>query len=453
MEDTTQPVGRGRRRPTSTVSPPASVPAPKRPARDGPRRVTVLLFAALAVYFAVAAVVLCGIVVAEPASLLQTQRDLIETDAILHGVGLAVAGALAAAVRGRRRITPRGPRLAALIVLFAVLASADRLVGIAFPPPTPADPIFELHPTRGWTNRPNGYGHFRDFMVRFDEHGLRIDEDGNAPTPVGTHRILFIGDSVTMGFYHPARAAWSRRAVERLNRDLPEPRFVELNGSVCGYDTRQECDWLIDKGLALSPDLVVLQFCLNDISHQFDSKRGPDASRHDEFAWSGLPTSRSGIRRAVLALTLRARFGSDLLAAAAETEHFRLTKVLADNASDPIERAWTNAISQLERFADTCRRAGVPMVLVCFPIIDQMYSPDAPARPQTRLAAFAAGHDVPYLDLLPAYRAAVGTGREACARVFKDPTHPTVEGHRIAGEALAAFLESRKLPATAFESN
>ncbi len=453
MEDTTQPVVRKRRRPTSTVSPPVSVHAPKHSVRNAPRRVTVLLFGGLAVYFAVATVVLYGIIVAEPASLSQTQRILIETDAILHGAGLAVAAVAVAAVRGRRRITPRWPRLAAVSVLIAVLASADRLVGIAFPPRPPADPIFELHPTRGWTNRPNGYGRFRYFMVRFDEHGLRIDEDGAAPTRAGKYRILFIGDSVTMGFYHPARAAWSRRAVERLNRDLPEPRFVELNGSVCGYDTRQECDWLIHEGLALSPDLVVLQFCLNDISHQFDPTGGPDASRHDEFAWSGLPTSRSGIRRAVLALTLRARFGSDLLAAAAETEHFRVTKVLADNPSDRIEGAWATALSQLDRFADTCRRAGVPMVLVCFPIIDQMNAPDAPARPQKRLAAFAAEHDVPYLDLLPAYRAAVGTGREASGRLFKDPTHPTVEGHRIAGEALAAFLESRKLPAIAFESD
>ncbi len=156
-------------------SPPVSIPAPKRPARDAPRRITVLLFSALAVYFAVATVVLYGITVAGPTSLSRIQWDLVETNAVLHCVGLAVAAVAAAAVRGRRHIMSRWPRIAALMVLVAVLVSADRLVGIAFPPPTPADPIFKLHPTRGWTNRPNGYGCFRDFMVRFDERGLRID--------------------------------------------------------------------------------------------------------------------------------------------------------------------------------------------------------------------------------------------------------------------------------------
>ena len=76
-----------------------------------------------------------------------------------------------------------------------------------------------------------------------------------AEKPDGLFRILAVGDSYTWGDGVGDDAVWVRRLEERLRRCGP----VEVvNAGFVGRNTVGEADWLEQKGMALSPDLVLL---------------------------------------------------------------------------------------------------------------------------------------------------------------------------------------------------
>ena len=73
--------------------------------------------------------------------------------------------------------------------------------------------------------------------------------------PPGLFRILAVGDSYTWGDGVEDDAVWVRRLEDRLRRCGP----VEVvNAGFVGRNTVGEADWLEQKGMALSPDLVLL---------------------------------------------------------------------------------------------------------------------------------------------------------------------------------------------------
>ena len=111
-------------------------------------------------------------------------------------------------------------------------------------------------------------------------------------------------------------------------------------------------------------------------------------------------------------------------------------------------------LDNLRKIHSLTRDHGVPLAIVCFPYAEQL-SPYAPevSPPQQELAAFARSVGIPFLDLLPLYRAYCRqehvlqtTGRywEGLA-ILPDRIHPTPEGHRLAAEAIHAFLIKEKL--------
>ncbi|MCZ6683686.1 MAG: SGNH/GDSL hydrolase family protein [Planctomycetota bacterium] len=375
-------------------------------------------------------------------SLETDQVDLLIDSMIVYGGVLLFAGYGWSLAMRARRVPPPVPRVLAFVFILGGMALSDTLVSVFFPPQLPIDEVFELHVDRGWTNRPNNRKPLTGMTMHFDENGLRKDPHEERAESTDATRILFVGDSVTLGYYHTARDAYGRQAIDLLKQRYPGANLAGLNGGTCGYDTRQECHWLNEIGLKLKPDLIVLQFCLNDVTHQFDPAFGQDISRHGEFLTITRRTCRSGIRRAISKLVMRWRFGRDLHAAAEQIERFAIEDILEEVPDAHVERAWRIVLSELKRFVDQCRSSEVALVLVCFPARAQMERSDVSRDPQERLARFAESESIPYLDLLPAFRAAFGAGADAVKASFVDSTHPTVAGHRVAGEATAAFLEA-----------
>ncbi len=376
------------------------------------------------------------------------QEDLVFEAMVLHGGVLCLAGLATLILRCRHTVPLWLPRILIPCLLLGGLASVDRLVGLFFPPPLPSQTVFQLHPARGWTNRPNSLAPLGDTMtrMRIDYRGLRVDVRGGPEDLTGKKRMLFVGDSVTLGYSVAARDAWGWQTAVELNRRHADSRWAALNGGICGYDTRQERHWLTHEGFHLDPDLVVLEFCLNDLTRQYDPAFGHDQGRHPEFLWATPRTSWSGLRRAILELTTRFKFGDDLQGAAESIEHFALRELFMEAPPQHVEQAWNTTLTELKRFHDACKKEGVPMVLVCFPIGDQIeLGSKLPPRPQGRLARFAAEQGMPFLDLLPVFRRAFGVGRPAVAAAFTDSTHPTPRGHHVAAEALATFLEESGL--------
>ncbi|MBN2563139.1 MAG: SGNH/GDSL hydrolase family protein [Phycisphaerae bacterium] len=381
------------------------------------------------------------------------RRGLVVEAMVVHGAMLLVAAFATLVVHRRPRMPLWFPKITTAVVFLGVVVSADLIVGIVFPPPRPLSEktIFQLHPTRGWAHRPNSVARLSGSLVRTDERGLRVEKEARPEEMDGKTRILFVGDSVTLGYYHRARDAYGWQTVARLKERHPRAKLLAMNGGICGYDMRQKYLWFEHEGLAIDPDLVVLQFCLNDVTARYDPAFEMNQNRHLEIAQSVRPTSRSGFHRAIIAVATRLRFGTDAQAAAEKIEHFAYQQALTDSPPQHVKHAWQDVLGQLTLFIERCREADVPMMLVCFPVRLQLERPDASADPQEALSEFAASHSVLCLTLLSAYRQEGGTGSDAVRALFVDGTHPTVLGHRIAADALASFLEESGLLADVLE--
>lgn len=373
------------------------------------------------------------------------QHGLIIEAMLVHGGALLLVGlGLLLAMRAKRA-SIWVPRILSVVYIVCGVAVADQFVGVFFPPREVTNGAFVLHEARGWTNRPHNRAPIGKTPMYFDALGMRVDAAGETEVAHDAVSILFVGDSVTLGFKCSAREVYCRQTVELLQRRHRGVKIAALNGGTCGYDTRQECHWLTDVGLTLDPDLIVLQFCLNDVTRQFDPAFGQDFRRHEEFLWVARRDSRSGIRRAITELRMRMRFGHDLQAVAEQIEHFALHDILKDQPDEHVEKSWRIVLNQLEFFVQRCREADVPMVLICFPVKEQIRDVAASRNPQDRLRRFAESQSIPFFDLLPAFHAAYGTGPDAADASFVDSTHPTITGNKVAGEALARFIEESDL--------
>ena len=95
------------------------------------------------------------------------------------------------------------------------------------------------------------------------------DRDYETPVkPPETHRIAFLGDSVTLGLGVAAEDMFVRRFEDAANRLGLGHAVQTLNFSVDGYNTVQVNEMLRTKALPFAPDKVIYVLCLNDFDFQ-----------------------------------------------------------------------------------------------------------------------------------------------------------------------------------------
>src|SRR4030095_5421807 len=92
--------------------------------------------------------------------------------------------------------------------------------------------------------------------------GMRGPEVADAKAP-DTKRILFIGDSFTLGYTVDDADNWVR-VCERELRGAGV-RVEALNAGSEGYSHDQELVYLEEDGVKLKPDVVVFAPYLNDV--------------------------------------------------------------------------------------------------------------------------------------------------------------------------------------------
>lgn len=119
-------------------------------------------------------------------------------------------------------------------------------------------------------NRPGVHQSFPDFELFTNALGLRSSRADDGVTvertgaSAGKARVLFLGDSVTLGWGVDDEETWVR-TLEREAR-FADGRALEcLNAGHLQYNTVQESDWLATFGPHLAPDAVVLTFVVNDL--------------------------------------------------------------------------------------------------------------------------------------------------------------------------------------------
>ena len=108
---------------------------------------------------------------------------------------------------------------------------------------------------------PSTSGHARGCDVLVNSLGLR-DREYPMEKPPGTYRILTVGDSVTFGYGVAVEESYPKQLEEMLS----EYGVEVINLGLGGYDTINEAARLESLGVGLQPDLVLVGYCLNDIT-------------------------------------------------------------------------------------------------------------------------------------------------------------------------------------------
>jgi lysophospholipase L1-like esterase len=309
--------------------------------------------------------------------------------------------------------------------------------------------LFVRDPDLGWRLRPSAQDSWDGVPVTVNAKGLRGPELEYARRP-GVARILYLGDSVTVGYGLPSHAdSYPYLTAERLQRTGSRP-IETVNGAVNGYSTWQEVAWLEREGIRYHPDLVVLGFVLNDVAGELDAARasGRPSSKQlrlsveSRIDWMANHSALVALaRQAALAV----RFGRDLRAGAEREELFGVRMLVDAPERAEVQRGWEATRSDLDRLATLCRTQHIRLGLVVFPYAFQVSAARGADDPQRRLLELARVLGVPALDLLPVLRARAQADGTSPADYFLDDDHPSPLGNLVVADRLAEFIATERL--------
>jgi hypothetical protein len=127
----------------------------------------------------------------------------------------------------------------------------------------------------GWVERPiyrrssNPYLRY-ELIPHSKVNNISINSDGFrgpeylVPKAKNAFRIIMLGDSETFSYMLAQKDALANQLEALLNKNSSSLYYEVLNFGVEGYNTLQELEQLKTKGLKYHPDLIILNYCLND---------------------------------------------------------------------------------------------------------------------------------------------------------------------------------------------
>ena len=285
-----------------------------------------------------------------------------------------------------------------------------------------SDKVFRFsdNPKIGWEPRPPSER--AEFTKGINDLGYR-DRNHPLAKPSGTLRIIVIGDSIAQGTRIKDDEAVFPRVLETELRRQGVPAEVQ-NFAVAGYNTQQEVETLLTKGLAYAPDIVILSYCLNDRS--FEAGRTPYTMARSAWQRNAVGNSSALQWLSQSALFRLVYFGVLFTFAGAPGEiEKRFGGVLADTVKPSFE-----TLAELSRSHD------FKVLVAVFPLFRGKKAEDFEGYAFLEEHAYVRGLSeqthFAHLDLLETFRACAKGGPVAV-----DLYHPNERGHRCAAEALA----------------
>lgn len=356
----------------------------------------------------------------------------------------------------------------------------------------------------GWRHLPNAEGWLfsclgRKFewqvRTRINALGLR-DRERTYEKPVGTKRVLLLGDSITEAMQVPLENTFATLLEDNLRARGESIEVV--NTGVAAYSTDNELEYFRTEGKRFAPDLVVLVFnVVNDVAEnsralqsrvyearpdmmpkkaffQLDAEgslvREPLPTippRPTSVPWGEWLHSQLFVVRAFDRLLARAAAvpvpatgplpaeapAPD--AAAALPAGYSVFSVAAVPPDQEWEKAWRVTEALIRALRKEVEQAGARFAVAVMPIREsvdpaawqamQGFIPALAAVPHDleypvqRITAFLDGEGIPNVSLLPIFRdAAKRTGQSG---FFVWDVHLDKPGHVVVSDALTPFVD------------
>ena len=337
------------------------------------------------------------------------------------------------------------------VVMLAVLEVVIRRF---FPvPPTWHDPqITHLEsPLLGWVLPPGAQAYTIDAPVSVNRLGYR-DDDFPIEKPPGEYRVLALGDSFTFALGVAFDDLWSQQLERALRERAGGRRSVQVvNAGVAGYNTRQELILLESEGWRLAPDLVVVGFYWNDLVGNGEPLPDPAITPKlgaETASWERgereqrhliPPALRDRLRKSVLLYQVTTRLKELWGRLGSEPGEYSLVQeALLRGDAETLAPYLEATVRRLHEIAATAERHGVPVVLMVFPMENEIRFefPEMKLAEQLRAAWEPTG--MPFVDLAPAYRRSLAGGENP---FLPYDLHPNATGMRIARDHLLELID------------
>jgi lysophospholipase L1-like esterase len=322
-----------------------------------------------------------------------------------------------------------------LVVTVGVLEIALRMLGHHGAPQSLIDNAYLVDdPVLDWRYVPSSVWSEGNITYRYNSAGFR-DVEHEIAKPPGTRRIVVVGDSVTEGIWVDWESTFTGVLQSRLRGEYEVVAVAQS-----GLNTPQEIHLLEQDGLRYSPDLVVINFVLNDCdfytrfaaAQQFVQKR--DSTVGLFFDMPIDPRVKRALKSSALVYFVKQR-GEELMG--------RLRGV---DEGDYFERIWNTDANRakvttgFDRLSELSQQHGFGVVVIIWPLVTR-YDRYAYESIHNWVREAAEQRGLPVLDLLPRFRTIPFRDLQVTA---EDNVHPNARGHRIAADVFLEWLGSRR---------
>jgi len=255
--------------------------------------------------------------------------------------------------------------------------------------------------------------------VSINSHGLR-DREYTEAKPPGTYRIVMLGDSTCFGWGVPLDQTAAKILERELNAaSLPPYRHFEvLNAGVGNYDTVQEVAHYENYDRLFHPDLVILEYFINDAELVPSERR----------AWL--------LGRSYLVAFTISRFDT-LMQFAGLRPSWDAYYANLYEAGQPGFRAANRALAKLTLLTRANR---ANLVVAMLPELHRINDNYPFLREQRKIKELLEAMHVPVIDLIEGLR---GHGPESSLWVTPEDPHPNGKANALIAAQIVGWIEGR----------
>jgi lysophospholipase L1-like esterase len=241
-----------------------------------------------------------------------------------------------------------------------------------------------------------------------------------------TFRIVILGDSYTWGSGVYAGDAYPQRLERRMSSVLTDLRAEVISWSQPGWNSTEAWQSLEPRLDLMTPDLVVVGYCLNDAESSSRKEREAIRREYGLDAWRRPVKSRGWLER-------RSALASRVLDAWRNVRsRSRLDAYYHGLYRDG--SGWIEARATFREMRDELEARGIQLLIVIHPVFDSQLDHRYRYRDiHESVVREAQELEIPVLDLLPHYRG-IDVRRLAVAP-FTD-AHPSELAHRIGADRI-----------------
>jgi lysophospholipase L1-like esterase len=309
------------------------------------------------------------------------------------------------------------------------------------------------------------------YRITATSQGTRGLAGFTSKKPEGTLRVLCVGDSFTFGYGVDDEDAYPELLRQEMNRRFPGRPIEVINAGMPMFGILDEMDYFLQKGAALNPDVVVLQFFPNDLQDICRETINREVYSNDPAysRRSGLGKLLSGTRLYQLAVSMRlafnktSQFSQPVSQAAREPARFNPAldpyrfkasretaehlggrdRIVAGDPAGPAAPAWQAYLKALAGFRDMARHFGADMLFLNVPDLRQV---EGAGYAVNQVLAPALGSlGIPSVDMLGPFRTArFVTGVHPYLTPRDD--HCSPYGNQLIARAVADSLRVAEAP-------